>query len=64
MRRAEGAARRSGIFPGDIILAVNGQPMRTLEDLNAGLAKTRSGEIAALLVDRRGSRAFVPLWVP
>jgi serine protease Do len=64
VRRSEGAARRSGLYALDIILAVNGRPVRTLEELNAGLAKARSGEVVALLVDRGGSRAFVPLRIP
>ncbi len=64
VRRAEGAARRAGLFPGDVILAVNGQPLRTAEELNTALAAARSGEVAALLVDRSGNRAFVPLRIP
>ena len=35
-----------------------------LAELYAMLAKARPGETVALLVDRMGSRAFVPLRVP
>ena len=62
--RAEGAARRAGLFAGDILVSVNGHPTRTLQALRAMLDKTRPGEALALLVERSGSRAFVALQVP
>ena len=64
VQRAEGAARRAGILPGDVLLSVNGQPARTAEGFRATIEKARAGEAMALLVDRGGSRAFVPLRVP
>jgi len=64
VRRAEGAARRAGLYAGDVILAVNGQPVRTLAELEAILGRARPGEVAALLVERVGGRAFVPLRIP
>jgi serine protease Do len=64
VRRAEGAARRAGLYTGDVILAVNGQPVRGLSELEAILGRARSGEVAALLVERAGGRAFVPLRIP
>lgn len=64
VQRAEGAARRAGIVPGDVILSVNGHAARTAEAFRAAIEKVRAGEAVALLVDRGGSRAFVPLRVP
>ena len=62
--RVDGAARRAGLFAGDILVSVNGHPARTLQALHAMLDKARPGEALALLVERSGSRAFVALQVP
>ena len=64
VQRAEGAARRGGILPGDVLLSVNGQPARSAEGFRAAVEKARPGETVALLVDRGGNRAFVPLRLP
>jgi serine protease Do len=64
VQRAEGAARRAGLLPGDVILAVNGDATRTLEAFQRAVAKAGSGDVVALLVERAGGRAFVPLRVP
>ena len=62
--RAEGAARRAGLFAGDIILSVNGQSTPSAEAFHAAIEKARTGEALALLVERAGNRAFVPLRLP
>jgi serine protease Do len=64
VQRAEGAARRAGIFPGDIILSVNGQPVPSAEAFRAAVDTARAGEALALLVERFGTRDFVPLRIP
>jgi serine protease Do len=64
VQRAEGAARLAGVHAGDILLAVNGIPVRNPPELLARLAVARSGDTVALLVDRMGSRAFLALRVP
>jgi serine protease Do len=64
VQRAEGAARRAGVFPGDIILAVNGRSTRSMETFRAAVEKTLPGDAVALLVLRSGSRAFIPLRIP
>ena len=64
VQRAEGAARRAGLFPGDIILSVNAQPVRSIEAFRAKVEKARPGDALALLVERAGNRAFVPLRMP
>ncbi|TAK84461.1 MAG: PDZ domain-containing protein [Betaproteobacteria bacterium] len=64
VQRAEGAARRAGLLPGDVILAVNGDPTRTLAGFLRSVAKAESGDVVALLIERAGGRAFVPLRIP
>jgi serine protease Do len=64
VQRAEGAARRAGLFAGDIVLSVNARPTATMEAFRGAVEKARPGEALALLVDRGGMRAFVPLRMP
>ncbi len=59
VEQAGGAAARAGIRPGDIILAVNGQPIADVDQLRSIIAK--SGKKAAILVERGDSRIFVPV---
>ena len=54
-----GAASRSGVRPGDIVLAVNGEPVSTPEQLRAIVA--RAGKRIALLIQRNEARLFVPV---
>ena len=58
VEQVAGPAARAGIQPGDIILAVNGKPVKTAEDLKAA---TRNGKTLALLVKRNETRIFVPV---
>ena len=57
----EGSAARAGIQPGDIILAVNDRSVKSVQDLRAVANKLRSGQSAALLVERAGTQVFVPV---
>lgn len=54
-----GAAAQAGIQPGDAILAVNGQPVGSAEEL-ARLVEKAKGRVA-LLVQRGDNRLFVPI---
>jgi len=54
-----GPAARAGIQPGDVILQVNGTPIRSVEQLREISAK--SGKRLAVLVQREDARLFVPL---
>ncbi|HEX3137932.1 MAG TPA: PDZ domain-containing protein, partial [Casimicrobiaceae bacterium] len=54
-----GAAERAGVRPGDVIVAVNTQPVRTVEELKSMVAK--SGKTVALLVQRDNAQIFIPV---
>ena len=56
---AEGAAAAAGVQPGDVVLAINGQPATSVEQMRAVLAK--SGKSVALLIERDGQQLFVPV---
>ena len=54
-----GAAERAGVRPGDVIVAGNTQPVKTVEELKAMVAK--SGKTVALLVQRDSAQIFIPV---
>jgi serine protease Do len=56
---ASGPAARAGIEPGDIVLAVNGVPVKSVEALRLMLGK-QAGTVA-LLLQRGGAAIYVPL---
>jgi serine protease Do len=57
----QGSAAIAGIQPGDIILAVNDRSVKSVQDLRAVASKLKSGQSAALLVEREGAQVFVPI---
>ncbi len=55
----QGAAARAGLSQGDVVMAINGQPVDQIDELRRVLlSKPRS---VALLVWRGGERLFVPI---
>lgn len=54
-----GPAARAGIEPGDVLLAVNGQPVQSIDQVRQVLQR-KPGSVA-LLVQRDGERIFVPV---
>jgi serine protease Do len=56
---ATGPAARAGIRPGDVILALNDTPVKSVEDLRK-LTEKAKGNIA-LLVQRQEGKIYVPL---
>lgn len=56
---AQGAAARAGLSQGDVVMAINGKPVQSIDDIRRVLdAKPKS---VALLVWRGGDRLFVPV---
>ena len=56
---AAGPAARAGIQQGDLILAVNGKAIESVEQLKSVIGK--SGKHIAVLVQRQDARIFVPI---
>ena len=54
-----GAAARAGVEPGDVVLSINGVPVKSPDDLRTQVAK--SGRNAALLIQREDRQIFVPV---
>jgi serine protease Do len=59
VEQVSGAAERAGVQPGDLVLALNGTPVSTPEQLREQVAK--SGKRAALLIQREDRQLFVPV---
>jgi serine protease Do len=56
-----GDAARAGIRTGDVILAVNNTPMRTVEEFRKAIGAVPKGRSAAILVRRGEGSLYVPL---
>jgi serine protease Do len=59
VQQATGPAARAGVQQGDVLVAINGQPVKSVEQIQAvlkGKPKT-----VALLIERDGDRIFVPV---
>lgn len=54
-----GAARNAGIQPGDVITAINGKPVSSVDQIQEVLK--RKPKSVALLVNRDGNQIFVPV---
>jgi serine protease Do len=59
VQQASGPAASAGIQPGDVILAVNGRPVTSVQQLREVIAK--SGNSVALLIQRDNAQIFVPV---
>jgi serine protease Do len=57
VEQVSGAARRAGIRAGDVLIAINGTPLKSPDDLRDRVAK--AGKSAALLVQRDDQQLFV-----
>jgi serine protease Do len=56
---AGGAAALAGVQPGDVLVGVNGVPVKSIAQVRDALSKSRRS--VALLIQREGSRIFVPV---
>jgi serine protease Do len=61
VQNASGAAARAGIQPGDLILAFNDTPLKSVEQLKSLMKKT--DKTIALLIQRDSNRMYVPVHV-
>jgi serine protease Do len=61
VQQASGAAAKAGIQRGDVVLAVNGVPAKSVADVKGALSK--AGKNVALLIQRDGEKIFVPVQV-
>ena len=59
VEEVSGPAARAGIRPGDVITSVNGAPVKSVQDVQRLIAKSKDS--VALLVRRGDQSIFVPL---
>jgi serine protease Do len=57
----QGPAAQAGVQAGDVLVAVNGTPVRSVEQVREAMAKTDKS--VALLIQRDGNNIFVPVRV-
>jgi serine protease Do len=58
---APGIAARAGVRPGDVILSINNQDVKTVEEFNQLLNKVPKGRNIALLVRRGDTTTFITM---
>jgi serine protease Do len=59
VQQASGPAAQAGVLAGDVLVAINGTPVRNIEQVRSMVAK--SGKSVALLIQRGDTKIFVPL---
>ena len=59
IEQAAGAAAAAGVQQGDVLMAINGQPATSVDQVRDVLKK--SGKSVALLIQRDGQQLFVPV---
>jgi serine protease Do len=59
VEQSEGAAARAGVQTGDVILAFNNQPLKSVDQLRRLVDKSRGS--VALLIQREGNKIYVPV---
>ena len=63
VENAQGAAARAGIRRGDVILAVNNQDVKSVEQFKEIMNQAEKGRIVALLVRRGTNSLYIPFRV-
>jgi serine protease Do len=61
VQESAGAAAKAGIRAGDVIVSVNGKPVKQVDELRAQIDAAK-GRVA-VLVERNGQRVFVPVQI-
>ena len=59
IQQATGPAARAGVQAGDVLISINGIPVKTIDQLKSAVAKLDKS--AALLIQRGSSKIFVPV---
>ena len=59
-RTAEGGSRGSGLQPGDVIHAMNGNPVESVEGLRQAVLAVKAGDPVVLQVERQGRLTYLP----
>jgi serine protease Do len=59
--RNDSPAANAGIRPGDVIVAIDRQPVKNVEDMKSALQKHPAGTPALFLVRREGGNLYVPV---
>jgi serine protease Do len=59
VQQASGPAALAGVQPGDVLISINGVPVRNIEQVRATVAK--ADKSVALLIQRGDSKIFVPV---
>ena len=59
VEQAEGPAARAGVQVGDVILAFNNQPLKSVDQLRRLVDRSRGS--VALLIQREGNKIYVPI---
>ncbi|HWI13703.1 MAG TPA: PDZ domain-containing protein, partial [Burkholderiales bacterium] len=60
VENVQGAAARAGIRRGDVILAVNNQDVKSVDQFKEVMGQIEKGRIVALLVRRGNNSLYVP----
>ncbi|OGA23396.1 MAG: protease Do [Betaproteobacteria bacterium RIFCSPLOWO2_02_FULL_67_26] len=63
VENVQGAAARAGVRRGDVILAVNNQDVKSVEQFNQMMGQFDKGRIVALLIRRGANSLYVPFRV-
>jgi serine protease Do len=61
VQNADGAAAKAGVQEGDVLLAVNGKPVTSVDEVKSVLAANPKRKSVALLIWRDGERIFFPV---
>ena len=59
VQQASGPAAMAGVQSGDVLISINGMPVRNIDQVRAAVAK--SDKSVALLIQRGGDKIFVPV---
>lgn len=60
VENSDGPAAAAGVQRGDIILGVNGKPVKSVDELKTAARNTK-GKVVALLIERDSAQIFVPV---